>query len=58
MKRYISLKEAVEITGFGDRALKLHIRKGRLKCCKPKYSNKIAFTEKQLRDFMNDGDRA
>jgi len=58
MKRYITLKEACDITSFDHRTLKLHIKAGRLKCCKPKNSNKILFTEKQIRDFVKSGSQS
>jgi len=55
MKKYIPLKEACEITGLSRISLKRHIKINNLKCYKPKNSNKILFTEKQIRDFVKSG---
>jgi len=58
MEKYITLDQAAEITGFSRVTLWRHVKAGRLKCCKPKHSNAIRFTRRQIEDFMSSGSPA
>ncbi len=56
MKQYLRMQEVVKKTGFHRRTLMRHIQTGKLKCFLPNGSNEYRFTEKQIKNFMEQGE--